>query len=337
MKTKIIFRMAIVSVIASTLFFLACNKSGSGNNNSSTSGNVNTQADDQAMVSTEVDNLSNDVAASLTSQSGINGSSAGESPISSRTVVNDTKMANGPTGIVNNSLICDASVVIDTVNNPKSITITYNGTNCWGNRTRTGTIVLSMPGGTYWEQQGAVATITIQNLVIKRIIDGKTFTLNGKRTMTNVSGGSLIKLPTLQSITHTVMDSLSITFSDSATRVWQVAKQRVFTYNNGVVITTTGIHSDGTNSNVAEWGVNRFGISFESLITQPKVIEQACNFRLTSGQNVILRSDNITTTIKYGLDVNGNPTSCPGTGNYYMEIVWSTSNLKSTPVVLPYF
>jgi hypothetical protein len=330
--------MAIVAVTASTIFFFACNKSSSGNNNnSSTSTNVNTQADDQAMVSTEVDNLSNDADAALTSQSGTNGSSAGVSITSGKIAVNDTKRANGPVGIVNDSLICDASVVIDTVSNPKTITITYNGTNCWGNRTRTGTVVLSMPSGTYWEQQGATVTVSIQSLVITRLSDAKTITLNGTRTFTNVSGGSLIKLPVLQSITHTVMDSLSITFSDSATRVWQVAKQRVFTYNNGIVITTTGIHSDGTNTNVAEWGVNRFGISFESLITVPKVIQQSCDFRLTSGQNEILRSDKITTTVTYGLDVNGNPTSCPGTGNYYMEVIWSGPNTKSVPVILPYF
>jgi hypothetical protein len=338
MKTKIVFRLAVITVIASTAFFFACNKSSSGgSNNSSTTSNVNTAADDETMVSNETDNVSNDATLSMSSQTGTNGSSAGATRMSGTTTVNDVKRVNGPGAIINDSLICDAAVAIDTVDNPKTITITYNGTNCWGNRTRTGTVVVSIPQGTYWEQQGATVSVSIQNLVITRVSDGKTITLNGNRVLTNVSGGSLINLPNLGSITHTVADSLAITFADSATRIWQVAKQRVFTYNNGIVITTTGIHSDGTNTNVAEWGINRFGVSFESLITVPKVILQSCDFRLASGQNEILRSDNITTTITYGLDVNGNPTSCPGTGNYYMQILWTGPNERSVAVELPYF
>ena len=102
-------------------------------------------------------------------------------------------------------------------------------------------------------------------------------------------------------------------------------------------MTTTGTHSDGINTNVAEWGVNRFGTSFESLITVPKVFRQDCNFRLVSGQNQILRSDSLNSTITYGLDASGNATGCPGTGNYYLEVVWTFPNGKSTnPIILPY-
>ncbi|HTQ28806.1 MAG TPA: hypothetical protein VMI35_11780 [Puia sp.] len=337
MKTKNLFRLAMVATLASTAFFFACNKSSSSNNNTTTDNNVSTSADDESMVSNETDNLTNDVTLALSAQTGTNGTAAGIVRLPGTVAVNDVKQANGPGGITNDSLICDASIVYDTVDNPKTITITYNGTNCWGNRTRTGSVVLSMAQGTYWEQQGASVSINISNLVITRVADGKSITLNGVRTLTNVSGGNLISLPNLQSITHKIMDSLSITFADSATRVWQVAKQRVFTYDNGVVITTTGIHSDGTNTNVAEWGVNRFGVSFESLITEPKVILQSCDFRLTGGQNEILRSDNITTTITYGLDATGNPTSCPGSGTYYMKVVWTGPNARSVPFILPYF
>jgi hypothetical protein len=169
------------------------------------------------------------------------------------------------------------------------------------------------------------------------VSDGKTIILNGTRTMTNVSGGSLTQLATLSSIVHTVYDSLSITFADNLVRSWQVSKQRVFIYNNGIVMTTTGTHSDGVNTNVAEWGTNRFGTAFESLITVPKIFRQDCNFRLVSGQNVILRSDSLNSTITYGLDASGNVTSCPGSGNYYLEVIWTFPNGKSTtPIILPY-
>ncbi len=329
-------RIAIVAVAFTGLFF-ACSKSSSNNSGTSAdNSNLSTSADDQTMVTNESDNVSNDAVTALSSTYGVNGSAVHSSLQSGGVAVSGVKMGNVVT-ITNDSLICDATVVIDTVDNPKTATITYNGTNCWGNRTRTGTVVVSIPNGTYFENQGAVATISIQNLVITRQIDGKSITLNGTKTITNVSGGSLISLITAGgSITHTVSDSLSVLFSDSATRVWQVAKQRVFTYNNGYIITTTGNATQGGYENVAEWGVNRFGISFISVISTPKVIQQSCNFRLTSGSNIIYRSDSLTSTITYGLDASGNPTTCPGTGNYYLEVIWTGPLGRTYPIILPY-
>ena len=118
--------------------------------------------------------------------------------------------------------------------------------------------------------------------------DEKTIVLNGTKTITNVSGGLLKDLATLQTITHTIQGSLTIGFDNGTTRTWNVSKQRVFTYNNGIVITTTGTYSDGTDNDIAEWGTNRFNESFKSLISAPKVIRQDCDFRLVSGQNTVI-------------------------------------------------
>jgi hypothetical protein len=166
--------------------------------------------------------------------------------------------------------------------------------------------------------------------------DKKSITLNGTRSFTNVSGGSLIDLANLGSITHTLTDNFTITFADNLTRTWQTAKQRVYTYNDGIVLTTTGTHSDGTYNNIAVWGTNRFGTTFESLITVPKVFRQDCDFRLVSGQNQILTSDSLNATITYGLDQSGAPTGCPGNGNYYFEVVWSWLGIKTVPILFPY-
>ena len=130
-------------------------------------------------------------------------------------------------------------------------------------------------------------------------------------------------------------DSVSIEFADSATRIWSVAKQRVFTYNDGVLITTTGTHSDGTNTNVSVWGTNRYGNSFETLIVQPKVIAQSCDYQLTSGETETIRPA-VTTTITYGLDSDGNPTGCPVNGGfYYYKETW-TLNGKTYTWIAPY-
>ena len=328
MKNVIFGRITCCAFILASL--AACNKDSAGNSNQST---VQTQADDQAMVADESDLMANDVNTAISSQASFNGNSA----TSIRALQTEVNSANQTQTLGEGTpLICDASFVYDSTSSPKTITIKYNGTNCYGNRTRTGTVIIALTSGTHWMDAGAVATITVQSLTITRLTDPKTIVINGTRTITNVSGGSLNDLANDGSITHTISDNFSITFSDQSVRSWQMSKQRVFTYNDGIVITSTGIHSDGTYNNISEWGTNRFGTAFESLISVPKVIRQDCNFRLVSGQNVILRSDSLNSTITYGLDATGNATSCPGLGNYYLEVVWSYHNLQTTPIILPY-
>ncbi|GGB18235.1 hypothetical protein [Puia dinghuensis] len=331
MKTKFFFSLASVAVAAGLI--IACSKSNSNNGTNGTTGNtsttqVQTTADDESQVSTEMNAAENDVNNSLNASAAFNG--VGTTDAKSGVVTD-----GGSTGLIIDYGICDATVTTDTANGLRQIVITYNGANCWGNRIRTGKIIISIPVGTHWRDKGAVVTVNIDTLKITRVRDHKTITLNGTYTFTNVTGGLLRDLASLGTITHTISaNNVTIEFADSATRTWSVAKQRVFTYNNGVVITTTGTHSDGTNSDVAVWGTTRYGNSFETLIVQPMVIEQSCDWRLTSGQTETIRPD-VTATITYGLDSNGNPTSCPGTGYYYYKAVWTTDG-KTYTFIAPY-
>jgi hypothetical protein len=338
MKTANLFRPTLLA--AGIVFVFACNKSNTGNNGNGTSNNnsaLESQADDQAQVSVEDEAITNDASVALYNQPITAGTSSNALSSSGTTIMGNEQTTVNGVGVPVRGLICDASVVVDTSNGLRTITITYDGTNCWGNRTRQGVVVISIPVGVYWRDPGATVTLSIQNLKITRIRDGKTIVLNGTKNITNVSGGLLVDLATLGSITHTISGSLSITFANGSERVWNVAKQRVFSYNNGIVITTTGTHTDSlNNSDVAEWGTNRFGTEFESRISQPKVIRQDCDFRLVSGQNIILRSDNITSTITYGLDENGNPTGCPGSGTYYLKAVVVFPNGNVYTRIMPY-
>lgn len=334
MKTKLLFSLASFAVVASLI--LACNKSnstGASSPASGTTGNtsvaqVQTQADDESQASTELNSAENDANNSLNASAAFNG--VGTSSSNSGVITN-----GAGSGLILDYGICDATVTTDTANGLRQLVITYNGANCRGNRTRTGVVTISIPVGTRWRDKGAVVTVNINNLKITRVRDNKTITLNGTYTFTNVSGGLLRDLASLGTITHTIAASnVTIRFADSATRTWSVAKQRVFTYNNGVVMTTTGTHSDGTNSNVAVWGTNRYGNSFETLIVQPMVIEQSCDWRLTGGETQTIRPE-VTTTVTYGLDSNGNPTSCPGTGYYYYKAVWTVDG-KTYTFIAPY-
>lgn len=233
--------------------------------------------------------------------------------------------------------VCNAVFSMDTAaGNPRTITITYDGTNCLGTHTRTGTVVASMPAGTRWKNAGAVITLTYTNLVVTRVIDNKSITINGSHTLTNVSGGLLINLPALGTITHAINSTgMTVKFDDNTQRTWQVSRQRTFTYNNGIVVTVTGTHTEGNVTGIAEWGTNRFGRAFTSVISQPLVFRQDCSFRLTSGQ-IQHTVPVFNATATFGLNAGGSPTSCPVTGSYFCKIIWTGPNNNSHTVIFPY-
>jgi hypothetical protein len=293
--------------------FAACKKD-SNNNNNNNNDEITAHSDDQSQFSSEIDGVNNDADITIESTTSLTG------------------RYNGTQGV-----ICDAIVTIDSSSNPRTITITYDGTVCPGAfHKRQGVVVISMPQGVHWKNAGAAVTLTFQNLKITRLSDNKSITISGAQTYTNVSGGLLINLATLTTITHAITsDGLSITFDNNSQRSWKVAKQRVFTYTNGVVITTTGTHTDGNNTGIAEWGTNRFGASFATSIVEPLIVRQDCSFRITSGK-VKHTVGALTATATFGLNANGEPTSCPGSNPYYLKIVLTGANGNSITVIRPY-
>ena len=308
MKAKLLYVGAII--LSFSFLFTACQKDTATGNDYTAE--TTTHSDDQSRFSGEMDAAANDENAAIEATAGFAGRS--ESIQS----------------------ICDATIAVDTFSNPRTITITYNGTNCLGNRTRTGVIVLSMAQGVRWKNAGAVINVTFQNFKITRLSDNKSITINGTQSHTNVSGGLLINLPTLNTITHTITSSnMSVTFDNGSQRTWQVARQRVFTYNNGIVITSTGTQTVGGVTGVAEWGTNRFGNTFTTAITQPLVLRQDCNFRLVSGK-LEHAATVINASVTFGLNAAGNPTSCPGIGSYFMKIEWTGPAGIPRVVILPY-
>ena len=310
MKNKILVLSSATLMLVAV--FTACKKDKAPTSDNTTQ--VSLQSDDQSRVSGESEAVANDAALALEVSPSFSGRLAG----------------------VQSDMICDAAVAYDSVSTPRTITITYNGSNCLGTRTRSGVVKISMAEGVHWKDAGASVTLTFQNLKVTRVSDNKSITINGTQTYTNVSGGLLINLPVLQTVVHTFSSSdMSITFDDNTTRVWQIAEKRVFTYDGGVVITTTGNHTEGNDINVAEWGTNRFGQAFTSSTVTPIVIRQDCNFRVVSGQ-VKHVTPLVTATATFGLDASGSPTSCPGSGHYYFKVIWTGVGGNSLTVILPY-
>ena len=316
MKTRIQFLLG--AVLAISVMFTGCKKSDSAADNT----DLTTHADDQASFSQNTDDITTDANNAIDGYVAFNGRPG------------DNTGTDGTNGTA--VVPCNADAVLDSAGGLRRITITYHGLNCIGNRNRTGVVVLSMPLAQHWKDAGAVLTISVQSLVITRVADNKSITINGVTTVTNVTGGRLANLSTLGTITHTIASAgMTVTFDNGSQRSWQIAKQRVFTYNNGIVITTTGTHTDGTITGISEWGTNRFGNAFVTAITQPMVIRQDCAFRVVSGQ-VTHSKLAATVVVTFGLDSAGNPTGCPGAGTYYYKIVWTGANGVVRTFILPY-
>ena len=268
-------------------------------------------SNDQNRVSSDMDMVVNDIIEKLEETSSFSGKQS------------------GPTSI------CNALAVADTANSIWKITINYTGNNCANTHHRSGVVVVSMPANTRWKNAGATITVAYQNLVVKRLSDNNSIKLNGAFSLTNQNGGLLVNLPALNNITHLLSSTgITITFDNNTQRVWQVARKKVFTYQNGIALTVHGNHTIGTNTQVTEWGINRYGNAFTTSITQPIVIRQDCSMRVTAGE--IKHEGFATATATFGLNASGAPTGCPVSSNYFMRLVWTPPNGNAQSIILPY-
>lgn len=302
-----------VAILSLGLFVASCKKeSSTATDSPDSAAQLQVQSDDQERFSAETDEVANDANAALENSA----TSIGETP-------------QGPTL----GKRCDVEVAIDTLSNPRTITLTYNG-NCLGNRTRTGSVLMSFQPGFRWSTPGSTYSVTYINLKITRKRDGKSITINGTKTITNVNGGKLRNLATATSpVVHEIKSNgMSITFDDGTQRTWKLAKRRTYTYANGIVLSIEGISSEGAG--VSEWGTNRFGKSFTVSILQPLVIKQSCDFRLVSGQ--IKHSGEVkTSTTTFGLNPGGTPvTDCPAA--LYFKVEWTGADGTTKTFIAPY-
>ena len=89
-------------IFSVSFIFQACKKDAVGKIDCTTESSV--QSDDQSRFSNETDAVVNDANATLEVTAGFNGR-----------------------GTQVQSVICDATIAVDTISNPRTVTITYNG------------------------------------------------------------------------------------------------------------------------------------------------------------------------------------------------------------------
>lgn len=305
-------QISVLSVlaIATMISLVSCMKENKADNFDT---EASTQSDDQSQVSAQIDATSNEINFALEA-TGTLAQRGGDLQ----------------------TLVCNAVLTADSSNATRTLTLTYNGDDCLGRFNRTGVVKASIPAGKKWKDAGTTITVQYINVVFKNLSNNKSITINGSHTITNVNGGLLYQLGTLGTITHTInSDGMTVTFDNGSQRTWKVARKRVFTYNNGVVITVTGTHTEGNMTNVAEWGTNRDGRAFTSAIVEPLVFRQDCDFRLGSGK-ITHTLPAFTSSATFGLNSAGAATTCPGAGKYYVKIEWAVAGGTTHTSLHPY-
>lgn len=233
-------------------------------------------------------------------------------------------------------LPCNVTIDSSLIAN-KKMTITFNGNNCAGTRTRTGKVTVELISGSKWQDAGAVLKVTYQDLKIVRNQTGKYVILNGVKTHTNVSGGLVRNLGltgTPATIVRKIESSnMNITFTNGTSRTWNIARQRTFTKSGDyLVITVSGFGEANGHTNLVEWGTNRRGTEFYTEISTPIVYSQACDYRPSSGVKThYVGTRQVKVTL--GTDSTGAPVSS-GCADYY-KIEW-TSLTGTKTAILPY-
>ncbi|HVU96436.1 MAG TPA: hypothetical protein VHE34_14505 [Puia sp.] len=295
-------RLAPVFLFAVVLF--SCSKKTSPLDNTKVfTAELREQADDALRVSNELDAAFNDVDSVLENQANV----------------------------------CGGAFAINTADTPNVIAITYNGNTCDALRSRTGSINITYPPGARWDSVGDSINVLFNNLGVTRLSDGKTLVFYGNFTYRNLSGGKLSNLAAGSTVIHSIAGSgIQINYDGLVTTSWRFTRERTYTNNSGIVVSTVGTDSAGSVGHVADWGANRWGNSILLVPTTPLQLSQSCGWKLTGGQ-ATLSNPSGTSILSFGLDSTGKTTSCPLAGSpYYYKLDWSGIGENPYSSLFPY-
>jgi len=143
------------------------------------------------------------------------------------------------------------------VNDTITIDINYHGYDCNNTHNRTGDVVIKKRYLENWGQAGATVLVTLNNFTITKLSTNKSLTLNGTKYFENVSGHYLWQLgldSTVTSVVHKVWGTITATFDDNTTRVWNITRQRTFTGSLiNLVMTTDGFGIADGYTSLSAW------------------------------------------------------------------------------------
>lgn len=282
MKAKNMFRFGFLMAAAMTLMFAGCSK-----DKTTTKDSANTESMQQ--LTKDENNFEN----------------------ASDQALNDANMILSQGKLKSTeSLPCDAITCIGPViNDSITIDITYQGLDCLGTHYRTGHVSIKKKYQENWGQAGATVIIKLDTFRITKLSNGNLITLNGTKHFQNVSGHYLWELDSsVTSIVHREWGTVTATFDNGTSRVWNIARQRTFTAPSSPLrMITDGFGTAEGYTNLATWGINRNGEQFYSSITQSVVHKQLCDMNPCSGIIVHeIPAASKSATITFGYDNDNN-------------------------------
>lgn len=203
-------------------------------------------------------------------------------------------LVNNIGGRISNELSCGYTVDYSgysTVSgsNQKTIVFNYEGTSC-ANIKREGTITVRLISGNLFRDKDAVYNVNFEGYRTTK--GGRTMTITGTHTVTNITGGlakSVLLNPSAYPIvTHKITGNMQITFDTSkgGVRTWQLNRLVSWANTSGVLsMTVSGNENVDGFDNVSIWGTNRFGNKFYTQIIGPIIVTSSCGwYRPVSGE-----------------------------------------------------
>jgi hypothetical protein len=314
MKTKNFLKLIAILIAVVSLNFASCKKDKTTDQTTPDTSSLQQLSKDDAQVQATDDEISNDANGVLTSSS------------------KSMKIKD-----MDSTAINSCTVTIDTVGTNLVITLVYNGFNTGHSFSRTGTVVITKPLGIQWKTAGCVVTLQYVNLAVTKIASGKTFTYNGTRTWTNVSGGRIIDLGTTSatSVTFTITGNMTIMFDDGTTRVWTISRQHIWTgtYPNNLSVSVTGFGSNSGYNNLVEYGLNRKGEQFYTQINTAILYSNTCvSYQWTPIWGVLIHqipSVPKSATITFGYNSSDNLVTIGDCANYF-RMDWVVKTYSGT-------
>lgn len=324
MKT-IHLKWMIATVICFSLVTISCKKTSVNDAIVEESTQARVQTDDATMVDGETESADDDV----------NNAAA-----ASERFCGIGNVFNSPFSLA------DATITTSAPGTASKITIVYNGNTNPNSpcRKRTGTIVIDLLNAPKWVEPGATLKYTFINFKVENTCTNRSVTINGERFVTNVKGGNLFRLhnnmvDSLQHRIRTGTIGLEATFTDSSgtkTAVWNVARSTTIkniaaTY----FFTTTGDTTIGSYNNTESWGTTRFGSAYQTIFSGAVKANTNCKLWKPTAGEVIHHVGNFTSTVKFGLNAQGNPVGVGDCAGFF-RVTWLLSNGNSSSALLAY-
>lgn len=322
MKKQRIYHLAALFILCGSLALSSCKKKTTTETTSDESGQ---SSSDNRTAQSENETAVNDVNNVIGDQNALSGRSS---------------ESQGATGVMGS--ICGASVDTAGMKAQGTVKINYDGTTC-NNRTRTGSIKLTIQNyaaGKRWKDVGCVIKVEYLSYKVKRASDGKFIQLEGTQFLTNESGGTWFNLLILKNMTSLVSSvtgtNLKASFEDGKTATYNINRRFTYSYpNNVLTMKGEGIGSNGSLSNLENYGTTRDGDAFTSQVSVPIIWNLTCGPWAPVQGDVMIKVDGkgFDLHCTYAVDQSGNPVNVAANQCAYgWKLEWTVNGKTNNKV-----